>query len=432
MKTVNLSQFREDPDNVSEATDEEIARLAEKLRRVPSGLAAMRIAYVTDCPPGCMVISGNKRLRCLKAAFGENGEVPAEYFQDVTSMTPSERHEFRLNANISDGHWNLDRLLEQYGGDELSAAGLEDLLSELSTDEPQATEKTTPPPIARSSATGAAFDFDNPKAESEKNNADNPEYQNFVDKFKPKKTTDDCYTPKIVYDAVADFVAFEYEKDRALFVRPFYPGGDYQAFDYSGGKIVVDNPPFSIMSEILSFYCERKIPFFLFASALTLFSGAAQNHKLTYIVTSANITYANGATVPTSFITNLDSLSGEDDIIQVRADLRELLKKANKENLKDSKKELPKYQFPYCVATSARLGYLAVHGENLSISRDAAAFIRKLDNQEDGNSIFGGGFILSERAAAERAAAERAAAERAAAKCFELSEREKEIQKLLK
>jgi hypothetical protein len=301
-------------------------------------------------------------------------------------------------------------------------------LSELSTDEPTATEKTTPPPIARGSGeTGAAFDFDNPKAESEKNNADNPEYQNFVDKFKPKKTTDDCYTPKIVYDTLADFVAFEYELDRELFVRPFYPGGDYQAFDYSGGKIVVDNPPFSIMSEILSFYCERKIPFFLFAPALTLFSGAAQNHKLTYMVTSVNITYANGATVITSFITNLDSLSGEDNIIQVRADLRELLKKANEENLKESKKELPKYQFPDCVATSARLGYLAVHGENLSISRAAAAFIRKLDAQEGDSGIFGGGFILSERDAAERDAAERAAA-----KCFELSEREKEIQKLLK
>ena len=39
------------------------------------------------------------------------------------------------------------------------------------------------------------------------------------------------------------------------------------------------------------------------------------------------------------------------------------------------------------------------------------------------------GLLLSERAAAERAAAERAAAERAAAEHYELSDREKEIQK---
>jgi len=99
-RTVRLGQFREDPDNVSVATDEEIARLAGKLKRVPLGLTAMRIAYVTDAPGGgCMVVSGNKRLRCLKAAYGEDGEVPAEWFQDITAMSEAERHEFRLNAN---------------------------------------------------------------------------------------------------------------------------------------------------------------------------------------------------------------------------------------------------------------------------------------------------------------------------------------------
>lgn len=135
-KTVKLGRFREDPDNVSEATDEEIARLAGKLKRVPQGLAAMRIAYVTDAPGGgCMVISGNKRLRCLKAAYGENGEVPAEWFQDITAMSEAERHEFRLNANISDGHFDIDKLLAQYDTAELSAAGLEELLASVDAGE---------------------------------------------------------------------------------------------------------------------------------------------------------------------------------------------------------------------------------------------------------------------------------------------------------
>lgn len=131
-RTVRLGQFREDPDNVSVATDEEIARLAGKLKRVPLGLTAMRIAYVTDAPGGgCMVVSGNKRLRCLKAAYGEDGEVPAEWFQDITAMSEAERHEFRLNANISDGHFDLDKLLAQYDTAELSAAGLDELLADL-------------------------------------------------------------------------------------------------------------------------------------------------------------------------------------------------------------------------------------------------------------------------------------------------------------
>lgn len=49
------------------------------------------------------------------------------------------------------------------------------------------------------------------------------DYEGFVEKFKPKKTTDDCYTPPPVYEAIADWVANEYGVSREDFVRPFYP-----------------------------------------------------------------------------------------------------------------------------------------------------------------------------------------------------------------
>ena len=96
-------------------------------------------------------------------------------------------------------------------------------------------------------------------------------YDQFVDKFKPKLTTDDCYTPDAVYDAVAGWVAKEYKLDQSDFVRPFWPGGDYESYDYPEGCVVVDNPPFSILSKIVRFYDSRKIRFFLWAPALTLF-----------------------------------------------------------------------------------------------------------------------------------------------------------------
>lgn len=82
----------------------------------------------------------------------------------------------------------------------------------------------------------------------------NDEYNEFLDKFEPKKTTDDCYTPGEVYDVIADWVASKYAISRDAFVRPFYPGGDYQHYEYPDGCVVVDNPPFSILSEIVSFY----------------------------------------------------------------------------------------------------------------------------------------------------------------------------------
>lgn len=77
------------------------------------------------------------------------------------------------------------------------------------------------------------------------------EYRAFVDKFKAKQTTDDCYTPALVYDAVADWVSREYGADKASFVRPFYPGSDFERFSYPDGYAVVDNPPFSILARII-------------------------------------------------------------------------------------------------------------------------------------------------------------------------------------
>lgn len=112
---MKLNELRENPQNPSKCTDEQLKRLAGKLKRVPLGLTAMRIAYVTDDKDGGkMVISGNKRLRVLKEAYGEDAELPDEYFQDVTSMTEAERHEFIVDANTSDGTWDIDKLLEQY------------------------------------------------------------------------------------------------------------------------------------------------------------------------------------------------------------------------------------------------------------------------------------------------------------------------------
>lgn len=125
---MKLSELRENPKNPSKCSEADLERLAGKLKRVPLGLTAMRIAYVTDDPDGGkMVISGNKRLRVLKRAYGEDAELPDEYFQDVTAMSEAERHEFIVTANVSDGEWDLEKLLEQYGRTELIDFGIDDL-----------------------------------------------------------------------------------------------------------------------------------------------------------------------------------------------------------------------------------------------------------------------------------------------------------------
>ena len=135
----------------------------------------------------------------------------------------------------------------------------------------------------------------------------NAEYEAFVDKFKPKLTTDDCYTPPEVYEMVKNWACAKYGIDPAKIVRPFYPGGDYESFDYSGGAVVVDNPPFSKLVPICKFYLSEGVPFFLFAPELTVFSGRSIFTQINHIVSGCAIKYENGALVKTGFVTSFDA-----------------------------------------------------------------------------------------------------------------------------
>ena len=251
------------------------------------------------------------------------------------------------------------------------------------------------------------------------------DYEGFVEKFKPKKTTDDCYTPDNVYAAARDWAVRKYRLEGAEIVRPFWPGGDYESFDYPAGCVVIDNPPFSIISKIVRFYHANRIDYFLFSPYLTNLGIGAGGAGVNHVIAPCTVRYDNGANIDTSFVTNLG-----DDFILSAPDLMDAIENANNANLKAVKKSLPKYVYPDCVVTSAAIGYLCKHHTPFALKRSECAFIRKLDANGD-KGIFGGGLLLSERAAAERAAAERVAAERAAATVWTLSPREREIQRML-
>ena len=248
----------------------------------------------------------------------------------------------------------------------------------------------------------------------------NPEYQEFVDKFKPKLTTDDCYTPENVYAAVREWVFERYNlPEDTPVVRPFWPGGDYEREAYPEGCVVIDNPPFSILAAIERFYLDNGIRFFLFAPALTLLK---PDKRLHYAICGKMVTYANGANVSTSFVTSM----GE-HLLETCPDLAERIATENRKNEKAIRKQVPKYEYPLEVVTAARCNFYAQHGIVYRLRHEDTHFIRQLDAQGKEKTIFGGGFLISKRAAAERAAAERAAAERANAVCWKLSEREERM-----
>ena len=213
------------------------------------------------------------------------------------------------------------------------------------------------------------------------------EYADFLAKFDAKKTTDDCFTPPAVFAAVHQWAAAEYRLQGRRIVRPFHPGGDFVAFEYQPGDVVLDNPPFSIIAKIRRFYDEHGIDYFLFAPSLTLFSTMAP--------TMLVVEYANGAKVATSFITSLEPHTR----VRTAPALAQALRAA-----RTAKAALPKYVYPDNVRNAALLG--RVSSVDFRIPADECEIISALDSQRDaGKTIFGSGIIMSAAKAAELQAA---------------------------
>jgi len=260
-------------------------------------------------------------------------------------------------------------------------------------------------------------------------------YDEFVDKFKHRHTTDDCFTPPNVYQVVLDWAAKKYGFDPSCVVRPFCPDGDYQAFDYAPDAVVVDNPPFSIISKIVKWYNDHGIRFFLFAPGMTLL-GNVNDKRTCAVIASVKITYDNGAIVSTGFLTNLS-----DNLIETCPDLHDLLFEANKIGVKKSHQEKnrikPRFKYPDSVMTIGRAKFLTDHHVELRVKREDAVPITKLDCM-DGNDIFSTGYMLSKSAEIENANAyakalsnrEKETSERIKRiKILTLSPREKELQR---
>lgn len=205
----------------------------------------------------------------------------------------------------------------------------------------------------------------------------------FVEKFKTKDT-DECYTPPAIYDAVLNWCRREYAiPDDAPILRPFKPGGDYEHADYPEGCYVIDNPPFSILANICRFYNERRIHYFLFGNGLTILNLSVYAN---IVIACGRITYANGASVNTSFVTNMG-----DWWVQTRPDLRLAIKEAMG---KDPGRANPTYEYERHILPSAHLSVMATNNVDLRLTKKDATFVRTVGKQK--NHPFGGALLLKD------------------------------------
>ena len=411
---MNTGQIAGLPSNPRQWTKAQLDKLKASIEETPELLEAR--GCIVDYHEGKYVcLGGNMRYAACKA-LGMS-EVPCYVVPEGTSVL--KKKEIVAKDNVSMGDWDFDALANEWSDMDLEGWGVAippEWGAACGTDNKELTEREE---IERKKK-----EFEERIAAGEMREEDE-EYQAFLAKFQDAKTTDDCYTPPNIYEAVVSFVVKTYGVKEKDFVRPFYPNGDYQNENYPHDCVVVDNPPFSILAEIISFFEKNKIKYFLFAPTLTLFSSSSSALPI-----AASVRYENGANVNTSFLTNLEPRN-----IRARScpELYALMKKANEDNLRKQRRELPKYEYDMHVVTSTMVAQFSRYGIDFVVPRDESERIGGLESQKKvGKGIFGSGYLISdgvmaEREKAEREKAEREKAEREKAERWELSQKELEI-----
>ena len=404
----NKGQIEGLPANPRQWTRMDLDSLKKSIEETPELLEA-RGCIAVPHEGKFIVLGGNMRLSACRELGMK--EVPCYVFPESTPV--AKLKEIVIKDNGSFGAWDFDMLANEWSDLALSDFGVqipEEWGAVCDNAKKELTEKEE---IERKKK-----EFEERIAAGELREEDE-EYQAFLAKFQNAKTTDDCYTPQNIYDAVASFVVKAYGVKEKDFVRPFYPKGDYQNEKYPRDCVVVDNPPFSILAEILKFFEYKKIKYFLFGPTLTIFSSSSSSSALCI---AAPIIYENGAVVNTSFLTNLEPRN-----VRARScpELYELLKNANDENLKKVRKELPKYDYDKHVVTSTAVAQFSRYGIDFVVPRAESERIGALEAQKKvDKGIFGSGYLVSDGVKAEREKAEREKAEREKAEVWGLSEKE--------
>lgn len=216
------------------------------------------------------------------------------------------------------------------------------------------------------------------------------DYESYVAKFRSKeKTTDDTYTPRDVYEAVLEYVRSIYPMEAKEVLRPLYPGGDYRHAVYPDDGVVVDNPPFSIFTEICKFYSAAHIPFFLFGLGMTIFSALKY---CSVVVIDNTIEFDNGAKVRCNFATNLIG----DTLLATAPTLCKLIAQCKSQTQKAA---LQKYDYPPEVLSVSDFQSIARVDEVFSVKRSEAMVIRDLDCFPRRGGLFGDHLLVSEAAA---------------------------------
>ena len=317
---VNKGQIEGVPKNPRFIRDNKYKQLVESINTTPEMMKA-RPLIVHQQGDKYVVLAGNMRLRAMRDLKWK--ECPCAITAEGTEA--KKLREYAIKDNVAFGEDDMDLLANEWDLEELKEWGME-------------------------------FKWDAPQKDLHDRSEwaqgeTNDDYEAFVDKFTPKLTTDDCYTPPAVYDVVLQWAKEKYNiGEHTTIVRPFFPNGDFERYDYPNDCVVIDNPPFSIMAKILDFYQERGIRFVLFCDQRTGANAPIVREGITFICAHANVIYENGASVLTAFVTNMSP----ELALHTEPELGEKIKEANK-----TTKEMRKIKHHPNSVVVARIDYIS-------------------------------------------------------------------------
>jgi hypothetical protein len=217
------------------------------------------------------------------------------------------------------------------------------------------------------------------------------DYESFLAKFNENpKTTDDCFTPRDVFEAVVAWVGTQIDMTDKVVLRPFFPGGDYVNAVYPENGVVIDNPPFSIFTDIIKFYTARRIPFFLFGQGKTIMCCVKY---CTAVIVTDLLTYENGARIYTNFASNLFG----DTIIMTAPKLNDMIFSCPSQNIKAN---LPSYNYPPELLSFSQMQTICRGGVEFAVKRNECQIVKNLDNHP--KQLFGEHILLSMQKAGEK------------------------------
>ena len=333
-----LKELHELEGNPRTIKKDQFERLKTSIKDNPDYFEARPI-ILSDRTGQLVILAGNQRYKAAKA-LGMT-EVPTIVLH---GLTEERERELIIRDNVENGDWDWDKLANEWDAGVLDSWGVQ-------------------LPVW---------------------DEDQSEYSQFVDKFKPKLTTDDCFTPPAVFKAVEKWVREQYNLGDVENIRPFKPEGDYQAEDYEG-KVVIDNPPFSILSEIVRWYTANGVKFFLFAPYLSTLP-IASDCQTTKIITGAEVTYENGAKVLTNFVTNM---ADPKVLVKIAGSLRERIEEAQP----NESAELERYKRPKNLKVATDFVYVTKLGHDWELTARDCEFVKNTDGLKAmGKGLYGGGY----------------------------------------